>query len=211
MINGVPDAGTAGTYTVSVTVVINVDFPVGPTTIPIDLPGYDIVYILEVNATSTCPPPAADFSVSNNGLTATFTDGSTTSGSGNYWWTFGDIIGVSLDQNPTYTYLVAGSYTACLWVTDTCGVDSNCQTVTVATVGISDIHRSGLEIFPNPTNGFLTVKGLTGKALVYDIYGRLVKIMEGPSLDLIDFSNGIYFIRLSDEQGRVLTAKVVKE
>jgi hypothetical protein len=52
-LDGTPDASTAGTYDVAVTVVVNVDFPnpIGiPPTIPVDLPAYDIVYTLDVTA-----------------------------------------------------------------------------------------------------------------------------------------------------------------
>ena len=166
-----------------------------------------------VNNTTPCPPPAADFSFSTSGLAVSFTDGSTTSGTGNYLWTFGDIIGISTDQNPTYTYLVAGTYTACLVVTDICGVDTTCQTVTVTDtpVGIHENNKVELDVFPNPVNGFLTVKGIIGRASIYDVHGRLMIITETPSIDLREFPKGIYFIRVSDDRGRVQAAKFVKE
>ncbi len=39
-------------------------------------------------------------------------------------WDFGDSLGTSIDENPTYTYGSAGTYTACLTVTDNRGCTS---------------------------------------------------------------------------------------
>ena len=79
-----------------------------------------------------CSPPTANFLISTNGLTANFANASITSCTVNYLWTFGDNIGVSANNSPTYTYAVSGTYATCLLVTDSCGTDSICQTVTVA-------------------------------------------------------------------------------
>ena len=72
-------------------------------------------------------------------------------------------------------------------------------------------NESQIELYPNPTYGLLMVNGITGTAEIYNIYGRLVKTMETPLLDIRGLSRGIYYIRLSDKEGRVSTRKVVKE
>ena len=47
-------------------------------------------------------------------------------------WDFGDTLGTSTDQHPTYSYTAAGNYTVCLRVTDTFGCrDSICAEVIV--------------------------------------------------------------------------------
>jgi len=84
----------------------------------------------------TCPLPTASFSSTTNNLTATFTDASTVSGTATYAWTFGDG-NISSLQNPSNTYLLGGVYTVCLTVTDSCGNDTDCQTVTINSVGCS--------------------------------------------------------------------------
>lgn len=65
-------------------------------------------------------PPTADFTVSSNGLSASFTDASSDSdGTVTGWsWDFGDGSALSATQNPTHTYAAAGTYTVTLTVTD---------------------------------------------------------------------------------------------
>jgi PKD repeat protein len=63
-------------------------------------------------------PPEAAFSYAADGLTVSFTDESTASGGIDSWeWDFGDGVGTSMDQNPTYGYASAGTYTVSLTVT----------------------------------------------------------------------------------------------
>ncbi|GAB4381853.1 MAG: hypothetical protein Kow0075_13640 [Salibacteraceae bacterium] len=79
----------------------------------------------------------ADFSYSANGLTVSFTDQSI----GNYnavFWDFGDGIGNSESPNPTYTYVLPGTYEVCLFVYDSVwfGCQSEyCETITVTAGG----------------------------------------------------------------------------
>lgn len=72
-------------------------------------------------------PPVAGFTQSVNMLTAAFTNASD---QGTYAWTFGDG-GTSNQINPTHTYATPGNYMVCLTVTNACGTDSECHTVTV--------------------------------------------------------------------------------
>lgn len=78
----------------------------------------------------------AAFTDAVTGLAVTFTDTSTTTPSTdtiNAWgWDFGDGVGSSLMQNPTYTYAVAGTYTARLVVTTAAGSSTVSRAVTVA-------------------------------------------------------------------------------
>ena len=80
---------------------------------------------------SGCPPPASFFMASSIGLSASFTDVSSTTGTSTYSWDFGDGSGTSTMQNPVYSYSVSGIYNVCLVVTDSCGSDSTCLPVTV--------------------------------------------------------------------------------
>lgn len=71
--------------------------------------------------TKDTPPPAitgeALFSVTTDGLTATFTNESTISGTVTYAWDFGDSE-TSTEKNPVHTYATKGEYTVTLTVTD---------------------------------------------------------------------------------------------
>ncbi len=75
--------------------------------------------------TVTCTPPVADFSGSPTSgevpLTVNFTDLST--GATSWDWDFGDGIGTSTEQNPSYTYNSVDTYTVSLTVSNACGSD----------------------------------------------------------------------------------------
>jgi PKD repeat protein len=82
----------------------------------------DTVVVIMITA------PTAGFSASSAGFTATFTNSST--GTNNsYSWDFGDG-NSSTQQNPVYTYTSPGTYQVCLTVTNACGTDSTCMSVT---------------------------------------------------------------------------------
>ncbi|MDH6108628.1 microbial collagenase [Kitasatospora sp. MAP12-15] len=90
-------------------------------------------------AGGTSGTPTAAFSAAVAGLTATFTDHSTESGSGSItgWsWNFGDGA-TATTQNPSHTYAAAGTYNATLTVTDSNGKTSSAaaQSVTVSGSG----------------------------------------------------------------------------
>jgi PKD repeat protein len=78
-------------------------------------------------------PPVANYSANPNlcfGEDVNFTDNS--AGSPTSWaWDFGDALGTSNLQNPTYNYFASGTYTAVLTVTNAYGSDTYSQTVTV--------------------------------------------------------------------------------
>ena len=46
---------------------------------------------------------------------------------------------------------------------------------------------------------------------IYDIYGRLVLTTNTHTLDISNAEDGIYFVRVTDEHGKVYVGKVVKE
>jgi len=75
--------------------------------------------------TVTCTPPVADFSGSPTSgevpLTVNFTDLST--GATSWSWDFGDGIGTSTEQHPSYTYNSVDTYTVSLTVSNSCGSD----------------------------------------------------------------------------------------
>ena len=84
--------------------------------------------------------PAASFTSSCNGLTCTFTDGSTDADGtiASRSWDFGDG-GTSTATNPSHTYATAGTYTVTLTVTDNAGASSSTtRSVTVTSGGTGD-------------------------------------------------------------------------
>jgi len=94
----------------------------------------------------TCTAPVADFSgTPTTGyapLTVNFTDLSTNAAS--WSWDFGDGVGTSTEQNPSYTYNSAGTYSVSLTVTNSCGSDAVTKTdyITVSESQTSKIYAN---------------------------------------------------------------------
>ncbi|WP_170110224.1 LamG-like jellyroll fold domain-containing protein [Flavilitoribacter nigricans] len=73
--------------------------------------------------------PASHFTYSISDLEVSFTDQS--GGADQHFWDFGEGTVSSL-ENPTHQYLYGGEYEACLKVTNSCGEDTYCQTITLS-------------------------------------------------------------------------------
>jgi len=121
--------GATGTYTAALTVT--------------DDEGVSDTYSQSVTVTDvpiTNNPPIASFTHSTSGLTATFTDisGDSDGNVVSWSWDFGDG-NAAANQNPLYTYGLAGTYTVTLTVMDDGGVsDQYSQSVTVTDIPIAN-------------------------------------------------------------------------
>jgi PKD repeat protein len=60
-----------------------------------------------------------------------------------WFWDFGDGT-TSIAQNPTHTYTADGTYEICLTVSDGCGFDTACQTITICIVPTANFDYSKL-------------------------------------------------------------------
>ncbi len=81
------------------------------------------------------------------------------------------------------------------------------------TLGIINDKKESVSIYPNPTSEYITIsssKNLIPSTIeLYDTYGQMILKTEDNSIDLSDYQNGLYFIRvplLSSE-----TFKVIKQ
>lgn len=136
------------------------------------------------------------FGQSVAGLTATFTNSSTSTGTiSGYLWDFGDG-NTSTDVNPVYTYATGGTYTVCLTVTDDCGMDSTCQSVTATGAGcpvpVAGFTVSGTE----PTFNFTNTSTTTGTvSYSWDFGDTGSSILSDPSHTYT--SNGTFIVVLT--------------
>jgi PKD repeat protein len=183
---------------------------------------------LEVNAENICGTsapstlsitvnpgsPVASFTSTNNANIFDFTSTSTDATS--WSWDFGDGVGNSSQENPQYTYTANGTFTVTLTVNNGCGTDVYQMDVTVTGVGLSEADLAMFNIYPNPTNGEVTIavgseligdsfelRDVTGKQLMSGTVESLKSV-----IDLKDLSSGVYFLSL--KQHRV-THRLIKK
>ncbi len=129
----------AGTYTVSLTAT--------------NAYGSDIETKVDYITVTQPPqnPPVADFVGSPTSgdypLTVNFTDQSTNSPT-SWSWDFGDGVGTSTAQNPSYTYNAAGTYTVSLTATNAYGSDSETKLdyITVTEPTQNNMHVSNMTV-----------------------------------------------------------------
>ena len=159
--------------------------------------------LITVNRNDTSPPPAK----ANAGEDQTICLGDkiklTASGGGTYEWSTGETT-KSIFVNPTRTT----SYS----VTATRGGVTNSDAVVVTVENCSAISNGGkqedMTIFPNPTTGTLNIKAdndynslnlniysMNGSVVYSDVVQTNNKVAY-KSVDLSNFSKGIYFVRM---------------
>ena len=123
---------------------------------------------------------------------------------------------VSLSITPD-TFTASGVYTVTLTATDNSG-NTNTTTSQVMVDDTLSIEQPDLtrqiKIYPNPVASLLYIKtDLSISTMsIYDLTGkRLINFNEDlRELDLINLSSGVYFIKLTIENGSQLTQKIVK-
>jgi hypothetical protein len=77
---------------------------------------------------------------------------------------------------------------------------------------ISSDDNIKLEVFPNPTNGFLNLGILANKVTITDLSNKTIEIYK--NVEKIDFSNyakGLYLINIKLENGKSIVKKILKE
>ncbi|WP_335973602.1 T9SS type A sorting domain-containing protein [Gaetbulibacter jejuensis] len=84
-----------------------------------------------------------------------------------------------------------------------------------STLSINDVNVFPIKLHPNPVNdSFKTNKSLNGLH-IYDITGKLVKSFTGEftkndSYDISSLTNGMYLVKIENENGESITSKLVK-
>ncbi len=85
--------------------------------------------------------------------------------------------------------------------------------VPLSAAGITENNSSpvSIKMYPNPSKGIVNISGITGKSqiTVTDVFGKTVLIVENTKVvDLSNYSNGIYFIRVNSNNN-ITTEKVI--
>ena len=81
------------------------------------------------------------------------------------------------------------------------------------TVGLEENNALDVELYPNPVNNVLTVKGDNiVKVAIFNALGQEVVAVENRNeIDVTSLNNGLYFVRVTDVNGNVSVNKIVKE
>ncbi|MDG1334309.1 MAG: GEVED domain-containing protein [Crocinitomicaceae bacterium] len=170
--------------------------------------------------------PVADYTWTASYVTGLFTNTTTSAGSGaTYAWDFGDGVGTSTDENPSYVYSAAGTYYVTVTVTNACGTDTYGDSVLVTTVGLEEIAGLGtIAVYPNPSNGIFNLDVNFNEAanlnlVVVDMLGKEVAVKQinaanGIHSDVIDLSTsatGVYFLKVISDNNTISTQVLVKK
>jgi len=119
-----------------------------------------------------------------------------------YTFEYWNIGGVMIFTGPVHTFHATYSYNVVAHFKKTIDIKEN-------------IPNSEINIFPNPTTGELRITNYGLRITdveVFDIYGRKQKAesRKQDEIDISGLSAGIYFIKITTEQG-VVVKKVVKQ
>lgn len=171
-------------------------------------PGFNVSLIMEVTGTLGDPPVITlqganpqniELGDGYTELGATTDDGST----------------VMIDASDFVD--AVGTYTIRYNATDSAGnmATEVLRTVNVtSTLSTTDKELASLQVFPNPTSDNLLIKGASGQMSKIELFGIEGKLLQSKSknlesLDMSNFPNGIYFVKLH-VNSKVKTIKVVK-
>jgi agmatine/peptidylarginine deiminase len=80
-------------------------------------------------------------------------------------------------------------------------------------VGLEENNALKVELYPNPVNNVLAVKGDNiVKVAIFNALGQEIVTVENRNeIDVTSLNNGLYFVRVTDANGNVSVNKIVKE
>jgi hypothetical protein len=127
---------------------------------------------------------------------------------------------ISNETNQSYTATVNGNYAVVVTVGN-CIDTSACQNI--ANVGINEFTLSETSVYPNPTTGMITIDFGTSTSLnsqmkqvtILSANGKLIYQLKNVTVgklvvSLADYSTGVYFVRIQDEN-QVITKRLIKK
>lgn len=205
-----------GTYTVCVTMTgmdsLNIGTCVDDTCVVITVAGI--------------PPCTAvsNFSNTNNVniVQFNFTGSCTGCATSTYAWNFGDG-GTSSLPNPSHTYAANGNYNVCLTLNATNAnnlpcTNQLCRNVVVSELGLNEIVKQELLVFPNPASNWLELilpQQSLHQLRLMDLSGRILYQTDLQQYRATTFhiplhyvTNGVYYVEVAGE-GSIFRSKVL--
>ncbi len=132
-------------------------------------------------------------------------------------WNFGDG-STSTQQNPSHSYVVAGTYTVSLTVNDGTTADSETKInlISAGYTGTEEITSNQIKLYPVPASDVLQIESETmpDKLLVTDMSGKVLISQKGTSrktiLDLSVLKQGTYLLTVLTSEGKIIKRFSVK-
>lgn len=160
-------------------------------------------YTVTVTTTNSCTA-SSSFSVSQQNVNIPFVTYnnnllSSTPASSYQWYLNGNTIAGATTQN--YTPTQNGNYYV---VTTENGCPSaNSNTVTVLNVGVEDLAKLNIHVFPNPTSNFVFINSSTTALSRYELVDHIGSVIYGEKLSALDhridvssLAVGVYYLRV---------------
>ncbi|AEV31182.1 hypothetical protein Oweho_0160 [Owenweeksia hongkongensis DSM 17368] len=163
-----------------------------------------------------CDVPEASMSVSGINATNTINLVYTGDPADSVKWYLGDGTQVWGDSIQ-HSYAAKGKYRVCAMAYFECTEVTVCDSLVAGEISLSEEGFVGVAIYPNPTNGVLNLENLPKHSSVklYNLNGKLLLQEafndEKASLDLSQFSKGVYLLELQNNRGESGFRKIVKE
>lgn len=130
-----------------------------------------------------------------------------------WYWTFGDG-DTSWQRYPVHIYDSAGTYQACLTVTNQNGSDTYCRTIQLGISSTSYLTKpTEKEIyFALEEQSLILRNSSIEQLIVFDVAGRIVQQHNKPreQVDVSGIKNGFYFWQATDQTGKWSSGRFVK-
>jgi PKD repeat protein len=152
-------------------------------------------------------PIHADFTQTPTGSSMQFTANCYNATS--FQWNFGDGVGTSNVENPSYTYGSNGIFPVQLIASNACFSDTFTVNITVGNAGMEDNNPTpDYTVFPNPANEvlYLSENATNQSFSLVDVHGRMVKqgIILPQGINTSEMEPGIYFLRVKNSVKKII-------
>lgn len=126
----------------------------------------------------------------------------------------GDSVLVTITHNVDPLYFMDGNNTVVIWpaangyqTTDTIFKD----VFVIDFQEIDEFADNQLIIYPNPTSDYLYIKtnSTLEKVRILNLEGKEIFVSDQPLIDLSNYENGLYFIELKTEDGKLIRKKIM--
>lgn len=132
------------------------------------------------------------------------------SGADTYSWSNAST-GATIAVSPTIT----STYTVTGVSTDNCSSAASISVTVDECTRLNNLEVASIKVYPNPSNGKFMIE-LNGPATiaVYSATGQLIStstLLNAGTVDLTNFTNGIYFVKLVEQNGTVTVKQLIKQ